>query len=100
MTFVPACEICGTKGATRCPRHQRRSTPRQIRRHTPARAQVCCEECGATSGLRKHYKLDPRNWHEQRRLLCLPCGRTSRYTPVDHARVAIDGTWLSGKVAA
>jgi len=52
---------------------------------------ICCEECGGVNP-RLHYRLDPRNWHERRRLLCVPCGKRLGFAPRDFSRPSVEGT--------
>lgn len=89
--FQPSCEVCGKKGAVRCDDHPKR---KQFRAPQPTR-NVSCQKCGATSNIRKTYKLEPRNFRPVFQVLCVPCQKRTGFVPVDHARVAMAGTWLS-----
>ena len=51
-----------------------------------------CHECGTKAGsVRKHYKLDPRNYAQRFALMCSKCARQDGWAAVDHQR-----TWAGG----
>ena len=51
-----------------------------------------CHECGTKAGnVRKHYKLDPRNYAQRFTLACARCAKTGGWTPVDYQRTRYGG---------
>jgi hypothetical protein len=56
-------------------------TPRMSKAETSA----LCTKCGK-KGAKKSYRLNPRNWHQEYRLLCTPCRKRFHYAEVNFGR--------------
>jgi len=48
-------------------------------------AKATCSECGVYHDtVRMCQKLNPRNWHPERRRLCVKCRQTVGFQPVEY----------------
>lgn len=59
---------------------------RNDRLASEAKPRPVCSHCGQPGAPRLHFRLKPFNWHEERRLLCVPCGKRLGFQPVVFAR--------------
>jgi hypothetical protein len=52
----------------------------------PAKRHVACDCCGKKGNATRAYRLNPRNFHEEIRLLCHPCQKKLGFAPMTFNR--------------